>query len=102
MGKSAGWDSFSAWNPILRSEGGPRNQWPWRVTIPGLAFAPVIVFIPRISEERKPGQADNEWLPRQCPACRQMAVIGHGRRRRLKTGSGGGTMRQEASGGWRV
>ena len=55
---------------------------PWRVTIPGLAFAPVIVFIPRSGADWKPGQADSEWLPRQCPACRQMAVIGHGRRRR--------------------
>ena len=25
---------------------------------------------------------DSEWLPRQCPACQQMAVIGHGRRLR--------------------
>jgi hypothetical protein len=24
-----------------------------------------------------------EWLPRQCPACRQMAVIGNGRRARF-------------------
>jgi hypothetical protein len=49
--------------------------------IPGRAFATVIVFIPRPAEECKP-TADSEWLPRQCPACRQVAVIGHGRRRR--------------------
>lgn len=50
--------------------------------IPGHAFAPVIVFIPRSGEERKPFQAENEWLPRRCPVCRHNAVIGHGRRRR--------------------
>lgn len=55
---------------------------PWRVLIPGHAFAPVIVFIPRFGEERKPGQPDSGWLPRQCPACSQIAIIGHGRRRR--------------------
>jgi hypothetical protein len=55
---------------------------PWRVPIPGHAFAPVIVFIPRCGEERKADQAECEWLPRQCPVCRQMALIGHGRRRR--------------------
>jgi hypothetical protein len=42
----------------------------------------VIVFIPRSGDECKPGEADSEWLPRQCPACRQIAIIGHGRRRR--------------------
>jgi hypothetical protein len=55
---------------------------PWQVPIPGHAFAPVIVFIPRFGEERKPDQPDREWLPRQCPACSQIAIIGHGRRRR--------------------
>jgi len=43
---------------------------------------PVIVFIPRSGEERKPDVADSEWLPRQCPTCREIAIIGHGRRRR--------------------
>ena len=28
------------------------------------------------------GEYDAEWLPRQCPACSQMAIVGHGRRRR--------------------
>lgn len=43
---------------------------------------PVIVFIPRSGEECKPAVADSEWLPRQCPTCGQIAIIGHGRRRR--------------------
>lgn len=43
---------------------------------------PVIVFIPRFGEERKANQPEGEWLPRRCPACGQIAVIGHGRRRR--------------------
>jgi hypothetical protein len=55
---------------------------PWRVLVPGQAFAPVIVFIPRSGDGCKPGGDDAEWLPRQCPACRQVAIIGHGRRRR--------------------
>lgn len=55
---------------------------PWRVPIPGSAFAPVIVFIPRSDGECKPDEAESEWLPRQCPACGQIAIIGHGRRRR--------------------
>ena len=55
---------------------------PWRVLIPGRAFAPVIVFIPRSGDGCKPGDYDAEWLPRQCPACQQIAVVGHGRRRR--------------------
>lgn len=42
----------------------------------------MIVFIPRSGEERKPDQVQSEWLPRQCPACRRMTIIGHGRRRR--------------------
>jgi hypothetical protein len=42
----------------------------------------VIVFIPRSGDGCKPGAPDTEWLPRQCPACRQFAIIGHGRRRR--------------------
>jgi hypothetical protein len=29
----------------------------------------------------KPGDSDTEWLPRRCPACRQITIIGHGRRR---------------------
>jgi hypothetical protein len=48
---------------------------------PRQAFAPVIVFIPHSAGKCKPDE-DSEWLPRQCPACGQMAVIGHGRRRR--------------------
>lgn len=43
---------------------------------------PVIVFIPRFGEEHKADQPEGEWLPRQCPGCREIAVIGHGRRRR--------------------
>lgn len=43
---------------------------------------PVIVVIPRSGEERKPEVADSEWLPRQCPACHEFAIIGHGRRLR--------------------
>ena len=41
---------------------------------------PVIVFIPRSADGSKPGDGDSEWLPRQCPACGQWAVVGHGRR----------------------
>ena len=52
------------------------------VAIPGRAFAPVIVFIPRSGDGCKLGEYDAEWLPRQCPACGQMAIVGHGRRRR--------------------
>jgi hypothetical protein len=55
---------------------------PWRVAIPGHAFAPVIVFIPRSGDGCKPGEHDAEWLPRQCPVCGQISIIGHGRRRR--------------------
>ena len=50
---------------------------------PGRAFAPtVIVVIPLSGEECNSPQENGEWLPRECPACRQMAVVGHGRRRR--------------------
>jgi hypothetical protein len=52
------------------------------VPVPGLAFAPVIVFIPRSGDGCKPGDYDAEWLPRQCPACWELAIIGHGRRQR--------------------
>jgi hypothetical protein len=52
------------------------------VPIPGRAFASVIVFIPRSGDGCKPGDYDSEWLPRECPACLQVAVVGHGRRRR--------------------
>jgi hypothetical protein len=55
---------------------------PWRVRIPGHAFAPMIVFIPCSGDGCKPGDYDTEWLPRRCPACRQISIIGHGRRRR--------------------
>lgn len=50
---------------------------------PGPAFAPsVIVVIPRSAGECNPTQQGSEWLPRQCPSCGQMAVVGHGRRLR--------------------
>jgi hypothetical protein len=42
----------------------------------------VIVFIPLSADGCKPDEYDAEWLPRQCPACHQLAIIGHGRRRR--------------------
>jgi hypothetical protein len=42
----------------------------------------MLVFIPCSGEECKPGEYDSEWLPRQCPGCKQADVIGHGRRRR--------------------
>ncbi len=42
----------------------------------------MIVFIPRSADGCKPGDFDREWLPRQCPGCGQVAVIGHGRRSR--------------------
>ena len=48
----------------------------------GMAFAPMIVFIPCSEPGCKGCLADADWLPRQCPACRLNAVIGHGRRRR--------------------
>jgi hypothetical protein len=57
----------------------------WRMLIPGRAFAPVIVFIPRSGDGCKPGDYDAEWLPRQCPACLGTAVIGH---LRMPTGGG--------------
>src|SRR5215831_3085191 len=43
---------------------------------------PVIVFIPRSGDGCKRGEEDAEWLPRQCPRRRKVAIIGHGRRRR--------------------
>ena len=55
---------------------------PWRGLTPGRAFAPVIVFIPCSGDGCKPGEYDSQWLPRQCPACGLLDVIGHGRRRR--------------------
>ena len=42
----------------------------------------MIVFIPCSGEECKPGEKNSEWLPRQCPYCGQVAIIGHGWRRR--------------------
>jgi len=55
---------------------------PWRVHSRS-AFAPtVIVVIPCSEEECNRGQQASDWLPRQCPRCRQMAVVGHGRRQR--------------------
>lgn len=52
----------------------------WRFR--GVPSLPVIVFIPHSGVGGKSDQTGGEWLPRQCPACGQMAVIGHGRRRR--------------------
>lgn len=40
----------------------------------------MIVFIPRSEAGCKPGEFDPEWLPRRCPGCGEIAVIGHGRR----------------------
>ena len=40
----------------------------------------MIVFIPFSANGCKPGDYDGEWLPRQCPGCGEVAVIGHGRR----------------------
>ena len=48
----------------------------------GSPSPPVIVFIPCSGDGCKPGEYDAEWLPRHCPACGQIAIIGHGRRRR--------------------
>jgi hypothetical protein len=45
-----------------------------------LPSLPVIVFIPCSGNGCKPGDGDSEWLPRDCPGCGQVAVIGHGRR----------------------
>jgi hypothetical protein len=45
-----------------------------------LPSLPVIVFIPCSGTGCKPGEYDAEWLPRQCPVCEWLAVIGHGRR----------------------
>lgn len=42
--------------------------------------ATMIVFIPCSVAESKLEGYDSNWLPRQCPLCRQLAVIGHGRR----------------------
>jgi hypothetical protein len=42
----------------------------------------VIVFIPRSGDGCKPGNGGSEWLPRRCQACGEVAIIGHGRRRR--------------------
>ena len=55
---------------------------PWPVAIPGHAFAPVIVFIPRSVDGCKAAKYDAEWLPRECPTCGRRAIVGHGRRRR--------------------
>ena len=81
-GKAQGGVLFQRRFWYLGAKAGPRSQVPWRVPIPGHAFAPVIVFIPRSVEERKADQAQSDWLPLRCPACGQISVIGHGRRRR--------------------
>jgi hypothetical protein len=45
------------------------------------AFAPtVMVVIPLFGLECNSQVEESEWLPRHCPACRQLAVIGNGRR----------------------
>ena len=41
-----------------------------------------IVFIPCSGPECKSREEGGEWLPRQCPVCGQMAIIGNGRRLR--------------------
>ena len=56
---------------------------PWPGTTPGRAFAPsVIVFIPRSGGGCNARREQDEWLPRRCPSCRQMTIIGNGRRKR--------------------
>lgn len=47
-----------------------------------LPSPPVIVFIPCSEGGCKLDEFDAQWLPRRCPACGEIAVIGHGRRRR--------------------
>jgi hypothetical protein len=42
----------------------------------------MIVVIPCSGEGCKACGEDSDWLPRQCPNCGQLAIIGHGRRRR--------------------
>ena len=42
----------------------------------------MIVFIPRSEQGRKSVDDETEWLPRRCPRCGRLAIIGHGRRRR--------------------
>lgn len=45
------------------------------------AFAPtVIVVIPCSGPECNSRREESEWLPRRCAVCRQMTVIGNGRR----------------------
>ena len=57
---------------------------PWRVQLQEAHLrCAVIVVIPCSGDERKPGEADNIRLPRQCPGCQALAVVGHGWRRRL-------------------
>jgi Domain of unknown function (DUF6431) len=41
---------------------------------------PVIVFIPCSGDGCNPSDSDGEWLPRRCPGCGVVAVVGHGRR----------------------
>ena len=43
----------------------------------------MIVFIPFSGDGCKPGEYDQEWLPRDCPGCGEGPIIGHGRRRRV-------------------
>jgi Domain of unknown function (DUF6431) len=42
----------------------------------------VIVFIPCSEAGCKLDEFDAQWLPRRCPACGEIAVIGHGRGKR--------------------
>lgn len=42
----------------------------------------VIVFIPCSSSGGKSERESSEWLPRQCPACGELAINGNGRRSR--------------------
>jgi hypothetical protein len=52
------------------------------VAIPARPSHQMIAVIPRSGAGSKLSDEDYEWLPRQCPACQQVCVIGHGRRRR--------------------
>ena len=75
-----GWGSFSAQILILRSEGGAAEPVAFgRVRLRCAAFATGDCFIPCSDAGCK---FDPEWLPRCCPACGAIAVVGHGRRAR--------------------
>ena len=50
------------------------------LAIRGMPSRPVIVVIPCPADGCKPDEFDGEWLPRRCPDCGVVAVVGHGRR----------------------